>query len=144
MLHSTLLCLLLCTHVSFGQTLADCTAFSSNGIAKSQYQYYRFYDFRRMKDAGPSNTSTNGSRSKIVTSASWKDDWYIRDYPRKSPGGYTIPVNYVPNKVYISMSHLAVSPTPLLSRRLHLHSLGLNIYSYRLCINTMLQLINLS
>lgn len=98
----SLICLFFYAHLSLGQDLADCTAFSSNGLAASQYQYYRFYDFRHMKPTRGSSKSTDGSRSKVVTDAAWKDDWYIRDYPRGSPGGYVIPVNYTREKVYIS------------------------------------------
>jgi hypothetical protein len=97
-----LLSLFLYARFGFGQDFSDCTAFSSNGLATSQYQYYRFYDFRHMKAANASRRGTNGSRSKIVTDDSWKDDWYILDYPRKSPGGYSIPVNFIAEKVYIS------------------------------------------
>ncbi|KAJ4334037.1 hypothetical protein N0V87_007195, partial [Didymella glomerata] len=73
-----------------------------NGVAASQYQYYRFYDFRQMKSAGHGHSNTKGLQSKVVSDSSWKNDWYIRDYPRKSPGGYSIPVNFIPERVFIS------------------------------------------
>lgn len=111
MWHSPLLSLLLCTLLVLGQNLSDCTAFSSNGLAASQYQYYRFYDFRRMRSASPSNTSIQGTRAKTISDSAWKDDWYIRDYPRKSPGGYSIPVNYMPERVYISTFPILVYQT---------------------------------
>lgn len=101
-----LLCLSLYAHFGFGQSLGDCTAFSSNGLAASQYQYYRLYDFRHLEASKASNSATNGQRAKVVTGDSWKDDWYIRDYPRKSPGGSSIPVNFIPEEVYISKLHL--------------------------------------
>ncbi|KAF3034607.1 hypothetical protein E8E12_005029 [Didymella heteroderae] len=100
------------------QDLSDCTAFSSNGVAASQYQYYRFYDFRQMKSAGAAIPNAKGLQSKIVSNSSWEDDWYIRDYPRKSPGGYSIPVNFIPERVFItnetnsstnSTSHLSLN-----------------------------------
>jgi hypothetical protein len=97
-----LLALLFGAHVIVGQSLQNCTAFSSNGLAASQYQYYRFYDFRHMTAPQAAGIGAKESQAKVVTGASWKDDWYIRDFPRKSPGGYVIPVNFVPDKVYIS------------------------------------------
>jgi hypothetical protein len=102
MCESPLLILLFGAHLILGQSLQNCTAFSSNGLAAAQYQYYRFYDFRHMTASQATSTGTKGSQAKVVTDASWKDDWYIRDFPRKSPGGYVIPVNFVPDKVYIS------------------------------------------
>lgn len=96
------------------QNLSNCTAFSSDGIVASQYQYYRFYDFRRMKPGGI--TTEKGLQSKVVSDNSWKDDWYLRDYPRKSPGGYSIPINFIPESVFISaFSVLTYSSTQQLN-----------------------------
>jgi hypothetical protein len=108
MWHAPFLGLFLGAHFILGQNLNDCTAFSTDGLAASQYQYYRFYDFRNQKVPNLSSTGTKGSRAKVVTGPSWKNDWYIRDFPRKSLGGTSIPVNFVPEKVYISESNLPV------------------------------------
>jgi hypothetical protein len=102
MRNTILLYPILLTQLASAQDLRDCTAFSSNGVAASQYQYYRFYDFRQMKSAGHGHSNTKGLQSKVVSDSSWKNDWYIRDYPRKSPGGYSIPVNFIPERVFIS------------------------------------------
>jgi hypothetical protein len=102
MWHAPFLCLFLWAHSTIGQNLNDCTAFSTDGLAASRYQYYSFYDFRNQKASEDSSALTTGSRAKVVTGPSWKDDWYIRDFPRKSPGVSSIPVNFVPEKVYIS------------------------------------------
>ncbi|KAJ4321637.1 hypothetical protein N0V94_002837 [Neodidymelliopsis sp. IMI 364377] len=52
----------------------------------------------------PNNTSTGskGAQYKAVSDKKWKNDWYVRDYPRKSPGGTSIPVDFVTDKVYIT------------------------------------------
>jgi hypothetical protein len=64
------------------------------------------------------------AKNKTVTDASWKDDWYIRDYPRKSPGAPSIPVDFIPERVYISewylekknsLSSYEIKPNPLLT-----------------------------
>lgn len=107
---------ILLTQLASAQDLRDCTAFSSNGVAASQYQYYRFYDFRQMKSIGHGPSNTKGLQSKVVSDSSWKNDWYIRDYPRKSPGGYSIPVNFIPERVFISKSPTSQPQRPLLNK----------------------------
>lgn len=88
----------------------SCSAFASNGLAASNYQYYRFYDFRNIANGTTSTkkrepledrASTAAARSKSVSDTTWTDDWYIRDYPRKSPGSPSIPVDFIPDRVYI-------------------------------------------
>ena len=98
------LCLVLCVQLAFAQqpNYDGCTAFSSNGLAAAQYQYYRFYDFRQIRSSNSTNTGSKGAQYKVVSDKKWKDDWYIRDYPRNSPGGTSIPVDFVTDKVYIS------------------------------------------
>jgi hypothetical protein len=82
---------------------STCTAFTSNGLASSTFLYYRFYDFRNV--IGSSSASAqNSMTSKTVTDGSWTNDWYIRNYPRKSPGPPVIPVSFTPKRVSISMS----------------------------------------
>lgn len=87
---------------------SDCTSFTSNGIAASTFQYYRFYDFRNLKPTTYSNTTStdaaSSARSKVTKDDSWTEDWFIRDYPRNSPGGTSIPVNFTTSHVSISSS----------------------------------------
>jgi len=80
---------------------STCTIFTSNGLANSSFSYYRFYDFRKV--SGLSSTSTQNSTTavKIVTDGTWTNDWYIRDYPRKSGGPPNIPVDFTPKRVSI-------------------------------------------
>jgi hypothetical protein len=82
---------------------STCTIFTSNGLANSSFSYYRFYDFRKV--SGLSSTSTQNSTTavKIVTDGTWTNDWYIRDYPRKSAGPPNIPVDFTPKRVSIGM-----------------------------------------
>lgn len=90
-----------------GQRLesSECAAFSTDGLAASQFQYYRFYDFRNVgtDDTERKNNRRRGSpaRNRTVSDDSWRDDWYVRDFPRKSPGGHSIPVNFIPERVEI-------------------------------------------
>lgn len=99
---------------------SDCTSFTNNGIAASTFQYYRFYDFRNLSPttatySNASSSSISSARGKVVKNGSWTEDWYIRDYPRNSPGGTSIPVNFTNEYVSISPSSL---PPSLLSRTL--------------------------
>ncbi|KAF2431942.1 concanavalin A-like lectin/glucanase [Tothia fuscella] len=80
-------------------TSDDCSAFSTDGRAASHYQYYRFYDFRNTSAPIPKSKSTKYPRSKAVYDDSWKDDWYIRDYPRVSSQETLLPVNFIPERV---------------------------------------------
>ncbi|PGH27510.1 hypothetical protein AJ80_00751 [Polytolypa hystricis UAMH7299] len=83
----------------------SCTAFQSRGLAKSIWQYYRFYDFRNIGRSGSYNEPTVDSKTaRIVTDRSWTDDWYLRDYPRKSPAPPIIPVDFIPERVNITNS----------------------------------------
>src|SRR3954453_17493056 len=89
-----------------GQSSSDCTAFASDGLGGSTFQYYRFYDFRNVSRtrSHTSSSSSNVARSKIVTDDSWTSHWYIRDFPRKSPGAPSIPVQFIPERVFICKS----------------------------------------
>lgn len=79
---------------------SSCTSFESNGIAANTYTHYRLYDFRNINS--PSSTSNPDSETvKIVEDSSWTDDWYIRDYPRKSPAPPSIPVAFTPKRVNV-------------------------------------------
>ncbi|KAN0083044.1 Concanavalin A-like lectin/glucanase domain containing protein [Elaphomyces granulatus] len=82
---------------------STCTAFTSSGIANSTFLYYRFYDFRNIISSG-SGSSHDSSASRTVTDGSWTKDWYIRNYPRKSPGPPEIPVAFTPKRVFIKNS----------------------------------------
>jgi hypothetical protein len=81
---------------------STCTIFTSNGLANSTFSYYRFYDFRNV--SGSSSTLIQNSTTiKIVTDDTWMEDWYIRNYPTKSPGPPDIPVEFTPKRVSIGM-----------------------------------------
>lgn len=82
---------------------STCTAFTTNGLAGSTFLYYRFYDFRNVYGSSSAWTQ-NSNISKTVTDGSWTNDWYIRNYPRKSSGPPEIPVSFTPKRVSISMS----------------------------------------
>ena len=83
---------------------SSCTAFTSSGLANSTFLYYRFYDFRNIASSRSESSQNSTAISKIVTDGSWTKDWYIRNYPRKSPGPPSIPVAFTPKRVSISMS----------------------------------------
>ncbi|KAE9989914.1 hypothetical protein EG327_002101 [Venturia inaequalis] len=87
----------------------DCTSFTTNGIAASTFQYYRFYDFRNLNPtsscfSNPLSSSVSSTRTKIVKDESWTSDWFVRDFPRNSPGGTVIPVNFTNSHVSITNS----------------------------------------
>jgi hypothetical protein len=95
----------------------DCSAFSTDGLAASHFQYYRLYDFRNISEIG---TQRNIRRQRgddaatNITAAdeTWVNDWYVRDHPRASPGGTAIPVNFVPWRVEIGKSgHILLKVT---------------------------------
>jgi hypothetical protein len=89
-----------------GKIDSSCTAFKSDGLASSTFSYYRFYDFRHI--GVPNTVSTpNSEIMKTVTDGSWTDDWYVRDYPRKSSGPPIIPVSFIPERVSLSMWDLS-------------------------------------
>jgi hypothetical protein len=118
---------------------STCTAFTSSGLANSTFLYYRFYDFRNIINSG-SGSSHNPSASRIVTDGSWTKDWYIRNYPRKSPGPPEIPVAFTPKRVSISMNPTRKwrfrSQTKLIScyRKQHRQVIGLlHILDPRIC-----------
>ena len=90
----------LALHVA-SQDFESCTTFTGGSIEVSQYQYYRFYDFRNMHRRNVTSSKSGHKQFKVVSDSSWEDDWYLRDYPRKSPGGYSIPVNFIPERVFI-------------------------------------------
>lgn len=85
---------------------SSCTVFSTNGIAASNFQYYRFYDFRNLTAATHQKgeealKATQDLKNKTVFDATWMDDWYIRDYPRNTLGTSSISVDFNPDRVYI-------------------------------------------
>lgn len=98
-------CIVLPAHSQAGTS--NCTAFSTNGVAESTFQYYRFYDFRNLSGTNldqkreKASDATQDLKNKTVSDATWMEDWYIRDYPRNSPGTPSISVEFIPDRVYI-------------------------------------------
>lgn len=117
MLALSLLLLAISTPIAVvGQRLesSECAAFSTDGLAASQFQYYRFYDFRNVGKGSDKrkHNRRRGSpaRNRTVSDDSWRDDWYVRDFPRKSPGGHSIPVNFIPERVEIGKRRISKLP----------------------------------
>jgi hypothetical protein len=97
---------------------SDCSAFETDGLAASYFQFYRFYDFRNVTTTGTQRRAKRQTASitnRTVTDESWVDDWFVRDYPRASPGGKSIAVNFVPWRVEISVLPPRLDHTPLMS-----------------------------
>ncbi|CAN9442103.1 unnamed protein product [Alternaria alternata] len=97
------------------QVSAECTQFSTNGSTAATYDFYRFYDFRNVRDNidgdaaaassyGKSYTATESAngQSKIIEAAPWNSGWNARDWFRPSPKNDTIDMHYKPSRVSIS------------------------------------------
>jgi hypothetical protein len=61
------------------QAGSSCTVFSTNGIAASNFQYYRFFDFRNLHGATHQRgekvlKATQDLKNKTVSDATWMDD----------------------------------------------------------------------
>lgn len=97
------------------QVSAECTQFSTNGSTAATYDFYRFYDFRNIRDNidgdaatassyGKSYTATESAngQSKIIEAAPWNSGWNARDWFRPSPKNDTIDMHYKPSRVSIS------------------------------------------
>lgn len=86
----------------------DCSAFSTDGLAASHFQYYRLYDFRNIEQIGTQRKrrrqDLSAPTNRTVSDHTWTEDWYVRNYPRASPGGQSIAVNFVPWRVEIGKS----------------------------------------
>ncbi|CAN9456787.1 unnamed protein product [Alternaria alternata] len=102
------------------QVSAKCTQFSTNGSTAATYDFYRFYDFRNIRDNidgdaaaassyGKSYTATESAngQSKIIEAAPWNSGWNARDWFRPSPKNDTINMHYKPSRVSINGSQLA-------------------------------------
>lgn len=92
---------------------SDCSAFATDGLAAGHFQYYRFYDFRNISTIGTQKkrkrqATASDATNRTVADESWVEDWYVRDYPRASPGGNSIAVNFVPWRVEIGEAPLVV------------------------------------
>jgi len=98
-----ILLILSCTISAQNTVGSTCTGFTTNGLANSTFLYYRLYDFRNIYNTRSASTQ-NSITSKTVTNSSWTNDWYIRNYPRKSSGAPDIPVSFTPRRVSISIS----------------------------------------
>lgn len=99
---------------------SNCSSFTTNGSAASQFAYYRFYDFRNIsadtwdsieEPKSPNNVTAGASTYDM----SWQLDWVRRDglrYPGPDVGADLLPIDYQPDKVYIGMintTHAALS-----------------------------------
>jgi hypothetical protein len=98
-----ILVILSCTISAQNTVGSTCTGFTTNGLANSTFLYYRLYDFRNIYNTRSASTQ-NSITSRTVTNSSWTNDWYIRNYPRKSSGAPDIPVSFTPRRVSISIS----------------------------------------
>jgi len=81
---------------------SDCTQFSVDKSSQHTFEWYRLYDFRNVYTS-PLLPALNFAAGKRVADDSWRRDWYVRDYPRKSPGGTVVPVDFRPDRVKVSM-----------------------------------------
>ncbi|KAH6660637.1 concanavalin A-like lectin/glucanase domain-containing protein [Truncatella angustata] len=107
-LHRILLALFWCLSALPAATAyTNCSAFSTNGTAASQFSYYRFYDFRNIPsdtwDSVQNATSPNNETAGASTSdMSWSLDWQRRDglrYAENDPNNPLLPIDYQLSKV---------------------------------------------
>ncbi|PMD44745.1 glycoside hydrolase family 16 protein [Hyaloscypha variabilis F] len=117
-----ILLILSCTISAQNTVGSTCTGFTTNGLANSTFLYYRLYDFRNIYNTRSASTQ-NSITSKTVTNSSWTNDWYIRNYPRKSSGAPDIPVSFTPRRVSITNS---TDKSPYYSTYLTLSSARIN------------------
>lgn len=88
---------------------SNCSSFVTNGTASSQYDYYRFYDFRNIsadtwddveEPKDPNNVTAGASTSDM----SWQYDWLKREGFREAGpniGQTLLPIDYQPEAVRI-------------------------------------------
>lgn len=83
----------------------NCSSFATNGSVASQYNYYRFYDFRNISsdtwDAVKNATSSNNVTAAASTSdMGWSLDWQRRnDLRYAGDGANLLPIDYQAAKV---------------------------------------------
>lgn len=93
----------------------DCTVFSTNGSTAATYDFYRFYDFRKLSeslisdadtvpdsDDKQSITVTSNGQSKIIAASPWSAGWDARHWLRPAAREGTIDMHYTPSSVSIS------------------------------------------
>jgi hypothetical protein len=95
-------------------TIEGCVQFKVNGTWQEYFQFYRYYDFRY---ANPSNTKIGTSswpnnrdnetelqQFKRFNDATWTDEWSIRTANKEPATKKLIPLNYVPENVFMGTS----------------------------------------
>ncbi|EMC94381.1 glycoside hydrolase family 16 protein [Baudoinia panamericana UAMH 10762] len=86
---------------------SDCTLFAVNGsssAAAAYFTHYRFYDFRNVTNprSPPAGQSSGLAASHTTNDSSWLLDWSPRNQARGAANRMSIPVNYLPQNVFIS------------------------------------------
>ncbi|KAF4993464.1 hypothetical protein FGRMN_6470 [Fusarium graminum] len=93
-----------------GARYSNCSSFVTDGTASSQYDYYRFYDFRNISsdswhDIKEPKDPNNITAGASTNDGSWQYDWVKREgYREAGPDiGYTLlPIDYQPEEVRVA------------------------------------------
>jgi hypothetical protein len=92
-----------------GPRYSNCSYFVTNGTASSQYDYYRFYDFRNISsdswdDIKEPKDPNNITAGASTSDGSWQFDWLKREgYREAGPniGQTLLPIDYQPDAVQV-------------------------------------------
>jgi hypothetical protein len=89
----------------------DCSAFSIDGPHDGTFDFYRFYDFRRVPDSDDVLTGDPASKdreqpdvlatSRLISNSSWRDDWKVTVKYQGQPSEKALARHYVEDHVFL-------------------------------------------